>query len=142
MREYFEYKGIRYGVGTQAIINIPFYGTHLATYCREGYSEWWEYTGMVVPFNPLWQYPSHSYIVEIVKPVFYDKQTNGPLSSHSNQTNNRMPPPEWDVAIGWVWYILVIAVGSIFKDRIGIWAMATAYFFLWKNGFFNRKGKK
>lgn len=75
-------------------------------------------------------------IVEIIVPVYYtDKTAYLP-------TNDRMPPPEWDVAIGWVWYILIIAVGSIFKDRIGIWAMATAYFFLWKNGFFNRKGKK
>lgn len=134
MLEYFEYKGVKYGEGTKARVNVPFYGPRIATYRRWAHYEWFEYDNQ--QFYPHWNTKPERYIIEIIYPVYYtDKST--PIT-----TSDRIQPPAWDVEIGWVWYILIIAVGSIFKDRIGIWAMATAYFFLWKNGFFNRKGKK
>lgn len=73
-------------------------------------------------------------IVEIIEPVYYKELPKV-------YTSNRVCPPIGDVDIGWVWYIAVMIVGVIFKDRIMIWIVATVYFFLWKNGFLNG-GKK
>ena len=63
------------------------------------------------------------------------------IEAQSKSINKRECPPKWDVEIGWIWYIVIMVVGAIFKDRWLIWIGATAYFFLWKSGFLNG-GKK
>lgn len=73
-------------------------------------------------------------IIEIITPVYYTE----PVKTYKN---NRVCPPMGDIDIGWAWYIIIMLVGTIFNDRILIWIVATVYFFLWKNGFFNG-GKK
>lgn len=74
-------------------------------------------------------------VVKIIEPVYYVPQTT------QQSPNNRTKPFEGDIQIGWIWYIIIMVVGAIFKDRLLIWIAATAYFFLWKNGYFNG-GKK
>ena len=73
-------------------------------------------------------------ITEIIEPVYYveppkQKTRGGPL------------PSEGDLFVGWVWYIVIMLVGLIFKGRLMIWVFASVIFFLWKNGFLNG-GKK
>jgi len=76
--------------------------------------------------------PLDNIIVEIIEPVYYEEP-------QKVYVNNRICPPEEDIFVGWLWYIVIMAVGIIFKDRLMIWVFATAYFFLWKNGFFGGK---
>ena len=74
-------------------------------------------------------------IIEIIQPVYYDRET-------TNYTvDNRVFPSEGDIDIGWVWYIIIMLVAVIFKDRIIIWLVASAIFFTWKNGFLNGGNK-
>ena len=73
-------------------------------------------------------------VIEIIEPVYYieppqKKVYGGPL------------PSEDDIFVGWVWYIVIMLVGTIFNDRLTIWVFASLIFFTWKNGFFNG-GKK
>lgn len=72
-------------------------------------------------------------IIEIIEPVYY-------VELEKTKTNRNCPMP-WEIEIGWIWYILIMLVGTIFKDRWLIYIVATAYFFLWKNGCLNG-GKK
>lgn len=74
-------------------------------------------------------------VIEIFEPVYYVPQIT------QQSPNNRTKPFEGDIQIGWIWYIIIMVVGAIFKDRLLIWIAATASFFLWKNGYFNG-GKK
>lgn len=74
-------------------------------------------------------------IVEIIKPVYY----TGPIPGENS--NKRNCPPYWDVEMGWVYYILVMIVGTLFYARWAIYIGATIVFFAWKNGFLNG-GKK
>lgn len=76
-------------------------------------------------------------IVEIIEPVYYEE----PQIEYKQGLSGGVCPPEGDVFVGWAWYIAIMLVGAIFKDRFAIWVFATAVFFLWKNGFFNG-GKK
>lgn len=69
-------------------------------------------------------------IIGIVKPVYYTDPVPG-------GGNNRNCPSEWDIEIGWVWYIIIMIVGTLFNTRWMIYILATAFFFLWKNGFMN-----
>ena len=50
----------------------------------------------------------------------------------------REKPPSWNIEVGWVWYIAIMLIATIFKDRVMIWAFATAVFFLWKKGFLKK----
>ena len=73
-------------------------------------------------------------ITEIIEPVYYvepprQKTRGGPL------------PPEDDIFYGWIVYIAVMLIGTIFKERFAIWVFASLIFFLWKKGFLSG-GKK
>lgn len=73
-------------------------------------------------------------ILEIIIPMYYEE----PATAY---VNNKEPPPEDNVFIGWIWYIIIMLGALIFKDCLMIWAFTTIAFILWKKGFLNG-GKK
>lgn len=79
---------------------------------------------------------ANQYIVEILEPVYADLSEYLPDGS-----NNKSCPPDHEVEIGWIWYILIMLFGLLFKDWLMIWVLASGIFFLWKRGFLNG-GKK
>lgn len=123
--DYFEYKGVKYGVGTTAKLKTLWGGVYETIFIggkRQFYS----------PCSSNSIFPKEDYIIEIVKPVYYEE-----AKTTSQPKDNRVRPFKGDVQIGWIWYIIIMVVGSIFNDRLLIWIGATAYFFLWKNGYLN-----
>ena len=76
-------------------------------------------------------------IVEIIEPVYYKE----PPVEYVRGLRGGACPPEDEIFVSWVWYILIMVVGVIFKDRLMIWVFVSAVFFLWKNGFFNGGSK-
>ena len=77
-------------------------------------------------------------IVEIIEPVYYEE----PPVEYVRGIRGSGPLPSEDaIFVGWVWYIVIMVVGIIFKDRLMIWVFASAIFFLWKNGFLNGGNK-
>ena len=34
--------------------------------------------------------------------------------------------------VGWVWYIFLMVISTIFNDRIGLWVLFTGIFFFWR----------
>lgn len=42
-------------------------------------------------------------------------------------------PSQGTVDMAWMWYIVVMLLATIFKDRIFIWVASTIYFFWWKS---------
>lgn len=82
------------------------------------------------------------YCLEIVVPVKPNlEQAETQASAGGFGLPEREKSPSWNIDIGWIWYILILAVGAIFKERVLIWVFATIVFFLWKKGFL-RGGKK
>lgn len=140
--EYFiRYKGMFYDVGTKLkfkAISYNYYwgikdGTiekfiNSTVFIRADDGVLYEYSTIknLVDFDKL--------IIEIIKPVYWIPEEHTPA-------DNRNRPAPWDVELGWIWYIIIMVVGAIFKDRLLIWFFTTAIFFLWKNGFLNG-GKK
>ena len=82
---------------------------------------------------------TNKYIVEIVAPVIPNLQLTEEVNCKGFGLPDRDKPPSWDVEVAWIWYIVIMAVAVIFKDRMMIWAFVSAVFFLWKNGFLNNK---
>jgi hypothetical protein len=78
------------------------------------------------------------YCLEIVVPVKPNLEQSE-KSGGGFGTPERDKPPSWDIEVAWIWYIVIMAVGIIFKDRWLIWGFTTAVFFLWKGGFLGGK---
>ena len=137
--EYFlRYKGKCYDVGTRLKFKPSTGG-----FIKEGTIEWISHNHISVRLadGHSWQlcklWGLDNTIVEIIEPVYYDP----PTVECKRGITGGVCPPEDQIFVGWVWYIVIMLVGAIFKDRLMIWVVASAVFFLWKNGFLNG-GKK
>ena len=135
-RKYLLYKGIYYDVGTKVKIR-GFHGVQEAVF-----TGWQPYTGRSFQMENMYKeefrssYGADKYIIEILEPVYAD------LSEYvQSPTATRECPPQHEVEMGWVWYIVIMLVGFLFNEKLLIWLIASAIFFLWKNGFLNG-GKK
>lgn len=137
-RQYMKYQGRYYDIGTKVKIKGP-RGAVKATFVG------WKYRGRGCFISDNQSYfdlydnydfsAANKYIEEIIEPVYPN------LQLITTSTNQREKPPSWDVEVAWIWYIVIMAVAVIFKDRWLIWGFVSAVFFLWKGGFL-KGGKK
>ena len=132
--EYFlRYRGKCYDVGT--MIKYKTYGSiHVGTI------KWFSHNAMYVLREDGYEerisrvFSLDNTIQEIIIPVELEEP-------EKIVTKRRNSPPEDDVFYGWICYIAVMIVGTIFNERLTIWVFASLVFFLWKKGFL-RGGKK
>ena len=143
-KKYMKFKGEYYDVGTIAKIKGR-YGPVVARFCG------WKYNNIgcfeLIDGKAFGLYDTYNragvmdYCLEIVVPVKPNlHQTENPTGKGS--LPDRENPPSWDVEVAWIWYIVIMIVAVIFKERLLIWGFTTAVFFLWKNGFMNGGNKK
>lgn len=139
-RKYMKYKGEYYDVGTVAKIK-GCYGPVLVRFMG------WKHggRGCFKAINDNQSYHLYdtynfsgvmAYCLEIVNPVRVKLQ-----SVTTVQTDDGDKPPSWDVEVAWIWYIVIMLVTVIFKERIGLWILESVVFFGWKEGIF-KGGKK
>ena len=134
--EYFlRYNGQCYDIGTKLRFKPLSWGD-----TKEGTIEWISHNIIYIRLvdGTGWELSKicglEKMITEIIEPVYSIEPPKVPVRG------GPLPPAD-DMFIGWVWYIVIMLVGVIFKDRLMIWIFATAVFFLWKNGYLNG-GKK
>lgn len=140
-KKYMKYQGRYYDVGTICKIKgrngpklVRFMGWHFN-------NNRWNFE--LVDKNDYGLYDSYDragvgvYCLEIVEPVYPNLTT-----SASATTYNRDKPPSWDVEVAWIWYIVIMLVTVIFKERIGLWILESIIFFSWKEGIFKGGNKK
>lgn len=134
--EYFlRYRGICYNVGTRLKFKPSYWSDPI-----EGKVEYISHHTVFIQLTDgsKWKLSKvqslDNTITEIIEPVYYEEH---PIVYKRSGAH----PSEESVFIGWVWYIAIMLIGVIFKDKFTIWVFATAAFFLWKNGFLNG-GKK
>ena len=77
-------------------------------------------------------------IIHVIEPHYYAPASHEATPFEKFKASGEATKPA-DVLIGWVWYILIMAVGTIFKARALIWIVATIVFFLWKYGHLKSK---
>lgn len=126
--QYFEYKGQKYGYGTKLKVMTRYWGVVETTYLGGR-----KYDG-VSPYDLALGSSPESYIIEIIKPIYYippSKQENK-KSSVFTRTGSGSWQSDDDVFHGLLLYIAVMLGGVIFNDRWLIWIMATIIFFSWK----------
>ena len=71
--------------------------------------------------------------IEIINPVYY--QEPEPLEPQNvfTQTKSGSWNAHNKVCIGLTWYIFIMLLAIIFKDRLIIWVFTTIVFFVWKS---------
>ena len=138
-RNYFDFHGKRYGVGTIVKIKPELYGSRRQIERCDGVAEFiggfdsgylkfrgivplgQNYCGIAITTNP------EDRIEKIIKPVFY---VNKPTWQIAMENYEKTPKNmRADIAPGTILYIAVMIVGAIFKGKVLIWLIAT-YFYL------------
>ena len=141
--KYMKYNGEYYDVGT--ICKIKGHrGPVLVRFLGWKYANRWCFEAVEKEHSPeLYNTYDPSgvmdYCLEIVIPI----KPNLDKKEVSNSNvgiglPERETPPSWDIEVGWIWYIAIMLIATIFKDRVMIWGFATVVFFLWKKGFLSK----
>lgn len=128
----FEYKGQIYFSGTKVKIK-QIMGEPCVMVFRDRYTD--NFGDEILNFVGNYNYAVHQkdvekYVLEIIE--------ISTIEEINNRSNQRIKPPDWQVETGWIWYIIIMVGGTLFKARWTIYIFATAIFFLWKNGLLNR----
>lgn len=142
MIDYFEFKGRKYGIGT--LVKVP-RSTDLRYVSKEWLIVEAEFIGKATfSFTSMrgWVclYESAGHLsgkyeeyIEIIKPVYYEEQALTEAQNIFLRTGSGSWDSHNEVCVGFIWYIIVMLVAVIFKDRLTIWAFATIVYFIWKS---------
>ena len=141
VQQYFEFKGVKYGVGT--IVKVPL-SLDLrfipkeqimkeAKFVGGGRFLFLKCTGEIFLCEERGLSGKYEEYIEIIEPVYYQE----PEPPKPQNIFLRTKSGSWEahnkVCLGLVWYIAIMLVGFIFKDKLMIWTSATLIFFLWKS---------
>lgn len=143
MRDYFEFKGVKYGIGT--IVKVP-NTLDLRWLSKDEIIEEAEFVGhstFVFTKNRRWYinlYESGGHFtgkyesyIEIIRPIYYQEPAPPKPPNMFIRTGSGSWDAHNEVCMGLIWYIAIMLLATIFKARIGIWILATIVYFSWKS---------
>ena len=137
-RNYFEYKGVRYGVGTVVKIKWEPYGSRreiercggIAKFVSGLDSGFLKFVGEplygYLPCNIAITTDPNDRIEEIITPVYYEYKPTWQIAIENYKKTPKVARP--DIAPGTIIYIAVMLVGTIFKGNFIIWIIATIFY--------------
>ena len=142
VKQYFEFKGVKYGIGT--IVKVPIMLDLIMLPKEKIMTEAKFIGGAQFIFKDiqgsinLYESAGHfsgkyEQYIEIIKPVYYQEPEPPKPENIFLRTESGSWDAYNDVSVGLIWYILIMMVGTLFNARLLIWIFATAYFFLWKS---------
>lgn len=142
-REYFIYKGVKYGIGTKILLSDIGCKRHYISQKHKDEPHTFGFGSTDGRSNFHWR---HQYggqygfsnatildcyidedIKEIIEPV-YVEFVPWQKNAIDNMINNTIHP---DIFGGVVLYILVMVIGALFYARLTIWVIATITFIIW-----------
>ena len=142
MKYYFEFQGVKYGIGT--IVKIPSTlelrwrtKDEIVEIARFGGNSCFEFVHKHGSIN-LYESSGHlsgkyEDYIEIINPVYYQE----PEPPKQKNMFFRTKSDTWDahneVCVGFIWYIAVMLLATIFNARVEIWTIATIVYFSWKS---------
>lgn len=131
--DYFEYKGVKYGIGTKVLVTDLCYGQTIAMFY--GWKSYGSFKDSRfdcgISVNDI-----NTRIIKVTEPVYWsppEPKQDSKKSSIFTRTGSGSWQSDDDVTYGLIWYIVIMLVGTIFNDRWVIWICATLIFFSWKH---------
>ena len=134
-RNYFDFRGVRYGVGTVVKIKWEPYGSRreiercggVAKFVEGLDSGYLSFVGEPIegylPCNIAITTDPNDRIEEIITPVYYEYKPAWQIAMNNYKQTHPARRP--DIAPGTIFYIAAMLVGSIFKGNWVIWIIAT-----------------
>ena len=134
--DYFEYKGVKYGIGTKVLVKDLCYGSSEAVFT--GWKSFKSFESDRPTISRITIDDINTHIIKIIEPVYWqppeDIPTNrGKKSNIFTRTGSGSWQSADEVTYGLIWYIVIMLIGAIFNDRWIIWTAATIIFFSWKH---------
>ena len=132
--DYFEYNGVRYYSGTKFTMKEPVYESAIvkARYVENSFNG----DSILVFYEPTGR------LVKGQKGIFIKKEKlpeviieilNGNYYTELEQSKQYLPDSKIpELVVGWMMYIFVMAVLTIFNDRLIGWIAVSIYFFNWR----------
>ena len=129
--DYFEYNGVKYYTGT--VLIVPYLSEKVeATFI--GHDE----------TNKLYVCKIKNFTIRYPETLFFNQ-----IICITNTSDNSVHTPIQKVRndsqisglfIGWVWYIFLMAISTIFNDAIGLWIFISIVFFNWRSKKIKEEG--
>lgn len=132
--DYFEYNGVRYYSGTKFTMKEPVYESAVVTarYVENSFNG----ESIHVIYEPI------GTVVRGMRGIFIKKEKlpeviieilNENYYTELEQSKQYLPDSKIpELVVGWMMYIFVMAVLTIFNDRLIGWIAASIYFFNWR----------
>lgn len=130
-RGYFEYNGKRYYTGTVLIVKYMSEEVEATFICYDEQSKY--YVCKIRQFK-MW-YPESQFFNAIIRVT--DTSNN---SVHMPQQKVKKDTHIDGLFIGWVWYIFLMGISTIFKDAFGLWIFISIVFFNWRKKKIEEEG--
>lgn len=141
LKQYFEFKGVKYGIGT--VVKIPRFDDwrwipreeliEEAVFVGGGYFKFKEsnYSAFLPHLDDRFTGKYADYI-EIIEPVYYQE----PEPPKKQNIFLRTKSGSWEahnhVCVGLTLYIIVMVLACFLKSPAAIWVLATIIYFSWK----------
>ena len=146
---YFYYNGVKYPTGTEFLMNLEpdangkvhqrvctflFYNKKYDVYVSE----------YIPSSNSIYGTNQPQYICRLNREKFYAN-----FAGVTGSTNSKYKPLETKqksdsqidgMVIGWMWYIAMMIVVTIFKQRVLGWIALTIIFFVWRHSKIKKEG--
>ena len=135
--DYFDYKGVRYPVGTAVILNEPYNSRLNQRYNKETVilkhkiDDNGEYYYVFDGYNLNRDIIRYSFAVSSDK-LIKEIVENPSILINSNNPRYEKDSENDDVKFGWLFYIMIMIGLTIFKDAWVGWIATTVYFFVWR----------
>lgn len=130
-RDYFEYKGKKYYTGTKIMVKdygkidkatFIYYDTEQGNYVYKiGDGKWFVY-----------EKKFYEWLVEVLDEV--DPTVKIPVEK---QLKDRYID---GLFIGWLWYVFLMAVATIFNGNVILWILISVVFFNWRKNKIKKEG--
>ena len=140
--EYFEFKGVKYGIGT--VVKVP-QDTDIrwipkeklvaeAVFVGGGYFKFTQYGNSIFLSKSLGHFSGqYEEYIEIISPVYYQDPEQPGSQNIFFRTNSGTWDAHNEVCLGFVWYIAIMLLTVLFKERILLWVLETIIYFCWKS---------
>lgn len=136
LRNYFEYNGKKYYTGTIFIMKVSkmlyeytfvcYNVDYKALLCKSANNQ------QARSLVPIWESVFNKNLVSITNKI--DTSVHHPVEKKMKDTQID------GLFLGWMWYIFLMAVSTIFKDAIGLWILWSVVFFSWRKKKIKKEG--
>lgn len=141
MKDYFEFQGVKYGVGT--IVRVPTTRdirwlpkdklVKEAKFVGQSKFVFIPTTRFVILYESLGHLSgAYEEYIEIVKPVYYQEPEPLKTTNVLFRTGSGTWDAHNDVCIGFIWYLAAMIITTLFKGCIVFWVLETIIYFAWK----------